>query len=212
MGPFLSTPNADSDSGTIVSLKLRDPAGLADLYDRYGRRVYSVVFRILGNVEDAEDVVQEVFLKVWTRADQIDPSIGVLAPWLLTIARNLAVDHFRSTRSRGRFIRQAPYDEGHDLVPTALSSQFSASIDRLQTFTSLPREQRQVMEFAYFQGMSQAEISERVGKPLGTVKTWVRMALCKLRKGRCIQPPQESLQRVPSCRRALETADRGRTT
>jgi RNA polymerase sigma-70 factor, ECF subfamily len=192
MWPFLSTASTDSDSGTIVSLKQGDPAGLADLYDRYGRLVYSVVFRILGNAEDAEDVVQEVFLRVWIRADQIDPSRVVLAPWLLAIARNLAVDHFRSTRSRARFIRQAPYDDRYDLVPSPLSFQFPASIDHLQTFTSLPREQRLVMEFAYFQGLSQVEISERVGKPLGTVKTWVRMALCKLRNGMCIQPPREA--------------------
>jgi RNA polymerase sigma-70 factor (ECF subfamily) len=183
----LNTANADSDSAIIASLKQRDPAAVADLYDRYGRLVYSLAFHILGNAGDAEDVAQEVFLRVWTRAHLIDSSRGLFAPWLLTVARNLAIDQFRSTRGRDRLIPQGPGD-CYDFVPGLIPFRSPDSTDVLRAFSTLPPNQRQVIEFPYFEGMSQREASERVG----TAKTWVRTALRILSEGMGTQSSQDS--------------------
>lgn len=82
----------EMDSRTIEGLKRRDPCAMKDLYDRYGRLVYSVVYRIIGNGGETEEIVQETFLRVWTRAHLIDDSRATLGPWVLAIARNLAID------------------------------------------------------------------------------------------------------------------------
>jgi RNA polymerase sigma-70 factor (ECF subfamily) len=170
-------PTADSDLQIIAGLKRRDPAALGDLYDRYGRIVYLVALRKVRNSHEAEDIVQEVFLRVWTRAHLIDNVRGTLGAWLLTVTRNLAIDHIRAC-SRHAWLEQPCVE----VIPGPVSHEFSDIVDRLSAaLTNLTHEQRRVVELAYYQGLSQTEISERVGKPLGTVKTCVRGALQRLR-------------------------------
>jgi len=171
-------PTANSDLEIIAGLKRRDPAALGDLYDRYGRLVYLVALRKVRNSHEAEDIVQEVFLRVWTRAHLIDNLRGTLVTWLLTVTRNLTIDHLRA-HSRYAWSDQSCFED----VPAPADREFSDSVDRLTAaLTNLNAKQRNVVELAYYQGLSQTEISERVGKPLGTVKSCVRAALQNLRR------------------------------
>ena len=170
-------PIADSDVHIIAGLKRRDPAALGDLYDRYGRIVYLVALRKVRNSHEAEDIVQEVFLRVWARAHLIDNFRGTLVPWLLRVTRNLTIDHLRAC-SQHSLLEQRCLE----VVPAHVDCEFSDSVDRLNAaLTNLTPEQRRVVELAYYQSLSQTEISERVGKPLGTVKSCARAALQSLR-------------------------------
>jgi RNA polymerase sigma-70 factor (ECF subfamily) len=177
MGSPLTAANTGFDLEIILGLKQRNPGAMTDLYDRYERIVYSAATRILGNAGEVQDVVQEVFLRVWMRAHLIDPSQS-LVPWLLTVTRNIAIDYLRSVRLPDRSIEQTSY--GFATAPFAVH--YLHSVDGLRALTQLTDEQRQVIKFAYFEGLSQTEISERMARPLGTVKTWTRTALAILRK------------------------------
>jgi RNA polymerase sigma-70 factor (ECF subfamily) len=152
---------------------------MSDLYDRYGRMVYSVAYRMVKNRGEAEDIVQEIFLRVWTRAHLIDDSRGTLRPWLQTIARNVVIDHIRTRDGCAWRFEPTSYDQ----VPAAACycpeiAQRRQSL--LGAIAALPAEHRRAIQFAYVEGLSQSEISERMGWPLGTVKTWVRAALGSL--------------------------------
>lgn len=183
MGQIILTTDTESDARIIEGLKCHNPCALEDLYDRYGRIVFSVVFRIIQNTGEAEEIVQEVFLRIWTRTHLIDSSRGMLGPWILTISRNLAIDYLRTTRRRHSIYA----DASHKFLPSSIHVENTASFltysgQLRDAFDNLTQEQRTVIEFAYFEGLSQTEISERMQKPLGTVKTWARTALCTLRK------------------------------
>lgn len=151
---------------------------MAKLYDKYGRIVYSVAVRILGDTGEAEEITQDVFLKVWSRAHLINLSHGSLAPWLASVARNQAIDCLRA----GRGLERRNEQTASERVPAPVEIHVSASIDYLRAFENLSYEQRQAIELAYFEGLSQSEISIRMERPLGTVKTWVRTALSVLRE------------------------------
>lgn len=169
---------AELDVQTITGLKRRDPAALRDLYDRYGRIAYSVARRYLRDSGAAEDVVQEVFLRVWMRQHLFDHVKGTLASWLLTVTRNLAIDHLRANDRNG-YLKQPSLE----FVAAPVYSELSDDVDLRAALTNLTLEERRVVQLAYFEGLSQTEISERVGRPLGTVKSCVRAALNKLRHG-----------------------------
>lgn len=167
-------------------LKARDPHTMSDLYDRYGRLTYSVICRIVRNAAAAEDLVQETFLRVWTRVQSFDQERGALGPWILTIARHRAIDYLRSIDGR----MSAGALEIDRLEHAALFTDFensALSIDRARrirsAFDKLSPNQRMVIELAYFEGLSQSEMAGRMKQPLGTVKTWVRSALKVLRDG-----------------------------
>lgn len=173
------------DAELAARLKARDPHAMADLYDRYGRLAYSLIHRIVRDAAAAEDLVQETFLRVWNRAQSFDQERGALGPWILTVARNRAIDYLRSIDGR----MSAGSVELDRLERPVLFSAFedsALSIDRTQrlrsAFEKLSPNQRMVIELAYFEGLSQTEMAERVKQPLGTVKTWVRSALKVLRE------------------------------
>jgi RNA polymerase sigma-70 factor (ECF subfamily) len=174
------------DDGALAKrLRARDPNVMGDLYDRYGRLVYSLVFRVVRNSAAAEDLVQETFLRVWNRAQSFDQERGSLGPWILTVARNRAIDYLRSTD--GRLSAGAI-----DLDQLEHPSRFrdfedsALSLDRARrlkhAFEKLTPNQKVVIEMAYYEGLSQTEMAERMQQPLGTVKTWVRTALTTLRE------------------------------
>jgi RNA polymerase sigma-70 factor (ECF subfamily) len=165
-------------------LRDRDPHVMGDLYDRFGRVVYAVIFRIVRNGATAEDLVQETFLRVWSRGQSFDAERGALGPWILTVARNRAIDHLRSTEGR----LSAGALELDRLESPALFSgleESALSLDRARrlkgAFEKLTPTQKTVIEMAYYEGLSQTEMAERMKQPLGTVKTWVRTALKTLR-------------------------------
>ena len=158
---------------------------MADLYDRYGRLAWSVIVAIVRDTSLAEDLVQETFLRVWNRIQFFEPGRGALGPWLLAIARNRAIDHIRSVASRmdrGSVeldIASHPslfVDMERELVNKDHGRLIGAALKKLNA------NQQRVIELAYYEGLSQTEMAERMGQPLGTVKTWVRTALATLRE------------------------------
>jgi len=172
------------DANLARRLKARDPHAMSDLYDRYGRLAYSIIYRVVRNPSAAEDLVQETFLRVWNRAQSFDHEKGALGPWVLAVARNRAIDYLRSIE--GRMTAGSVELDGMENPSTFSGIDESAlSIDRVRkvktAFEKLNANQREVIELAYFEGMSQTEMAERLKQPLGTVKTWVRSALKVLR-------------------------------
>ncbi len=165
-------------------LQQRDERAMVDLYDRYGRLAWSVIVAIVRDASLAEDLVQETFLRVWTRIQFFEAGRGALGPWLLAIARNRAIDHIRSVRSRmdrGSVeldVASHPslfVDMERDIFNTDHARLIGAAMKKLNA------NQQRVIELAYYEGLSQTEMAERMGQPLGTVKTWVRTALSTLR-------------------------------
>ncbi len=172
------------DPNLVRRLKAHEPKAMNDLYDRYGRMAYSLIYRIVRNSSTAEDLVQETFLRVWNRVQSFDAERGALGAWILTVARNRAIDYLRSVDGR----MEASAIELDHLERPGLFAKLDATalaIDRVRrlksAFEKLTPAQRQVIELAYYEGMSQTEMAERLKQPLGTVKTWTRSALKILR-------------------------------
>lgn len=172
------------ESDLARRLKARDPHAMADLYDRFGRIAYSVIYRIVRNAGAAEDLVQETFLRVWSRAHSFDQERGALGPWILTVARHRAIDYLRSIDGRMSAASLEIERLEHPALFEGLEND-ALSIDRARRLRAaldkLSDNQRRVIELAYFEGLSQTEMAERMRQPLGTVKTWVRSALKILR-------------------------------
>jgi RNA polymerase sigma-70 factor (ECF subfamily) len=180
---LLAIELGEGDAELVKRLQRRDPRAMAELYDRYGRLVYALILRVVRDNGIAEDLVQETFLRVWNRIQGFEAEKGALGPWLLAVARNRAIDYLRS--AGGRMRRAVELDETeHPALFTDLEKQILNS-DRVRrvkdALAKLSASQRAVIELAYFEGMSQTEIAERMGQPLGTVKTWARTALKSLR-------------------------------
>jgi RNA polymerase sigma-70 factor, ECF subfamily len=183
--PILSVLLRTRDDGPLIErLRRRDPDAMAELYDRFSRITYSVIYRMVRNQPVAEDLVQETFLRVWNRMQAFDQNRGALGPWILTVARNRSIDYLRSVDGR----MSACSVEVEKLEnPGAFCDPESSILnsDRIRSlkkaFEKLDPNQRLVLELAYFEGLSQTEMAARLGKPLGTVKTWMRNALQALR-------------------------------
>lgn len=179
-------PGGDAD--LLRRMAAGDEQALGALYDRWSPLVHSVVLRIVGDADDAEELVEETFWQAWRQAARYDASRGGISGWLVVIARSRALDRVRlrgwqraaaaeSTDAEGAAepvldvrgpLDAAEMDETRRLVRAALER--------------LPAEQRETVEMAYFRGMSQTEIAAATGQPLGTVKTRARLALQKLRE------------------------------
>ncbi len=182
---FLIGVVAGDESELIGRLRRRDPDAMADLYDRYGRVVYSVIFRVVRNAAVAEELAQESFLRAWNRGEAFDASRGRIGPWLLTIARNRAIDYLRSTagQQQAHTFELASSERVSLFVDTENKMLDQEQARRIRVaFGQLNENQRRVLEMAYFEGLSQTEMADKLGQPLGTVKTWVRTALITLRE------------------------------
>ncbi len=161
-----------------------DPDALGDLYDRYGRVVFGLLYRMLGSPEAAEEVTQDAFHSVWRRARTYHAERGSVRAWLLAIARNAAID-WRRTKGK-RLEREAAIDEAvtladeirvEDRVITALGA------ERVRAaVATLPPEQREALSLAFWSGLTQTEIAARTAAPLGTVKSRLRLGMAKLRE------------------------------
>jgi RNA polymerase sigma-70 factor (ECF subfamily) len=180
---LLALEIAEADAALVQRLQRRDPRAMAEIYDRYGRLAYSLILRVVQDTGVAEDLVQETFLRVWNRVQAFDAEKGALAPWLLAIARNRAIDYLRS--AGGRFRHAVELDETEHPSLFADFEKQLLNADRLRrvqdAMQRLSANQRTVIELAYFEGLSQSEMAERMGQPLGTVKAWARAALKQLR-------------------------------
>ena len=172
------------DRALIERLKRRDPQALAELYDRYGRIAYSLVLRVVRDQAIAEDLVQETFLRVWNRVHSIDSDRGAIGPWLLAVARNRAIDYLRSQAGRDRNAAVELDETEHAPLYGEMEAGIlmSDQVRRVKAaMDKLAPNHRAVVELAYFEGLSQTEMSAKMGQPLGTIKTWVRTALQSLR-------------------------------
>ncbi len=171
-----------SDAELVARVRSRDRAALEVLYDRYARSVYSLALSILRDPGAAEEVTQELFLHVWQYPQLYDAARGPFGPWLLRSARNRAIDVLRRrTRERQlswRLEMTTHVSDQNDPDDTALQNEAVARVR--QALAELDSGLRQVIELAYFGGLTQREIAERLGVPLGTVKTRVRTALQRL--------------------------------
>ena len=181
--------NALDDTALVRLIALSRPEALSELYDRYARLVFSLALHTLGDSGSAEEVTQDVFLRVWQKAESYQENAGRVSTWLTSIARNRSIDLLRkrSVRPEGHLIdREDPLfglsysEDGRDPEDSAgLSIEFKKVHEALKT---LPPEQRQALLLAYFYGYSHSQIAERTGEPLGTVKTRIRTGMQKLRE------------------------------
>lgn len=176
-----------TDEQLLKQLRSGQIEALEQLYDRYSTLVYSVSLRVLHDQGLAEDMTQEVFLRLWRRPRLYDPSRGRFVSWLMSVARNRAIDE---QRRRSRRLREEDADaEAIDSVQSSDRFDDPAAVATLgderaavrAAVEQLPPAQRQVIELAYFAGLTQAEIAAETETPLGTVKTRVRLAMRKLR-------------------------------
>ena len=179
---------ADEDAALVVALAADEVTALEQLYDRYSALVFSIALRVLHDNALAEDVTQEVFLRLWRQPASFDPQRGRFISWISSVARNRALDELRKlSRRRGaedqteEAVLDLPDDaRGEDPQEEAILAE---ERDRVRAaLAELPPAQRQVIELAYFSGLTQVEIAERTGDPLGTIKTRVRLGMRKLRE------------------------------
>jgi RNA polymerase sigma-70 factor, ECF subfamily len=182
-----ANPEVSPDAALVRRLLQKDVSAFEQLYDRHSRTVYSLVLRILQQAGTAEEVAQDVFFQLWRNAERYDASRGPFLPWLLTLARNRALDTLRlkSERQRRR------EDQAEELPPViAAPPEFEKQLDekrcaeKVRTLMSfLNPQQRKAIELAYFEGLSHSEIAEALKEPLGTVKSWIRNGLLRLKEG-----------------------------
>jgi RNA polymerase sigma-70 factor (ECF subfamily) len=181
----------DTDLGLFSRIAVRDETALADLYDRHSRLAYSVIVRILRSSSDAEDVLQETFVRVWSRAETYDARLGSPAAWLMRIARNRAIDRLRAKRVRGDIaVEQGTGPDGEvDRLPEPATRETPEVVLQEKTtaralrtaMVALSVAQRELIEAAFFEGYTHQELSTRFGVPLGTVKTRIRAGLTAMR-------------------------------
>ena len=178
--------DVSSDAALVQQLLRRDVRAFEKLYDRHSRIVYGLVLRILQQASTAEEVVQDVFLQLWRNASQYQSSRGPFVPWLLTLARNRALDNLRlkSERQRRR------EDQTEELPQIAQTPAYEQALDEKRRaeavrslMSSLSAPQKKAIEMAYFEGLSHSEIAEAMHEPLGTVKSWIRNGLIRLKEG-----------------------------
>lgn len=165
----------------MARLQAGDERGLEGLYDRHADLLYSVIFRIVKSAATAEEVLQEAWVQAWRSARSYDPARGAVGAWLVTLARSRAIDRLRSEGSRRRVESEAALDPPEPIADaSAEAAQRQRSERVLAALGTLEPHHRQVLEMAYYAGMSQTEIAGRMNAPLGTVKSWTRQALSKL--------------------------------
>jgi len=178
------SPSRTDDKELVRAIVERKEEAVAELYDRFSSLLMALAYRVLGNAQDAEEILQETFLQVWNQAARYDPSRSSVSTWLVLITRSRSIDRLRSRQVQQRTVTAAQQEK-----PTSHTSPTGVGDVLLQErqkrlgeeMSQLPPEQRQVLELAFFGGSTQSEIAEQTGIPLGTVKTRTLLAMKKLR-------------------------------
>jgi RNA polymerase sigma-70 factor, ECF subfamily len=168
-----------SDLYLLELVRARDPSAMAALFDRYGGMVFSIALRVLREPSSAEDVMQEVFIRLWENSEAFVTGRGSLAGWLAVVSRNRAVDVLRRRRSSDS-VEEIVLPTNTDLASEAERNIMMEKVRRV--FGNLPPDQQRSLEMAFFEGLSHSEIAAQTGTPLGTVKTRIRSALISLRE------------------------------
>jgi RNA polymerase sigma-70 factor (ECF subfamily) len=171
-----------SDAQLVTAIARFSEVALAEVYRRHGGAVFGLAKRVMGSATEAEDVTQEVFLRLWNEPDRFDPARGSLRSFLLAQSHGRAVDAIRSSSSRRRReardafdTAQSSYDLQHEVWDLALADQVSSAMG------SLPDEERRVIELAYFDGRTYREVARMLGQPEGTVKSRIRNGMRRMR-------------------------------
>lgn len=183
-------PSAETTEGLLQRVAEGDHAAFAEFYDRVAPQVYGLIRKVLRDPAQSEEVAQEVLLEVWRTAPRYDPSKSNATTWTLTMAHRRAVDRVRSEQaSRDRTERMAAREGGRDVdeVVEAVESRFETQQVR-RALNGLSDLQRQAIELAYYGGYSYPEVAEKLGAPLGTVKTRLRDGLIRLREAMAVAP------------------------
>jgi RNA polymerase sigma-70 factor (ECF subfamily) len=176
------------DVALLQRIGSRDPAAVGDLYDQYSHLLLAVIVRILRNRSDAEEVLQEVFIRVWTRAEMYNERLGRPGAWLVRIARNRAIDRLRLRRARGDSREMPPDETGREPAavtsptPELLTQSAETGESVRDALAALPQEQRTLIEAAFWDGYTHSELADRFGLPLGTVKTRIRAGMTRMRE------------------------------
>src|SRR5688500_18191667 len=160
-----------------------DVSAFEALYDRHASTIYALLLRILCNADDAQEVLQETFVKAWTSAKMFDAMRGSEIAWLISIARSRGIDRLRSRKIRGDREDEA----GREMSIRTSTTRSDPAVQAQERIAvrgallELPEAQRTALELAYFEGLSQSEIAARLGEPLGTIKTRMQLGMKKLR-------------------------------
>lgn len=192
-GAVLSESSHAVDLRLLQGVARGDTTALGDLYDRHHRFVFGLILRIVRSPSDAEEVLQEVFVRVWTKAETYNERLGCPAAWLTRIARNRAIDRVRARRARGEHLPPAgdPEDLARESArslpavtretPERLAHDAATATTIHDALRQLPAGQRELIEAAFFDGYTHQELAARFGLPLGTVKTRIRSGLMAMR-------------------------------
>jgi RNA polymerase sigma-70 factor (ECF subfamily) len=189
--PLAAEEDLAPDRELVGRLAAGDESALASLYDRHGKTLYGLAYRILTDREDAEEVVMDAFTQAWRGAGSYSAERGSVAAWLVVLVRSRALDRLRSRERRQRALGRAALVDplapspgmGAGPLPSDAGAERGERRERvLAVLASLPESQRRCIELAYYDGLTQTEIAERLAEPLGTVKTRVRLGLMKLRE------------------------------
>jgi RNA polymerase sigma-70 factor, ECF subfamily len=179
-----------SDLNLLQRIAARDTAALAELYDRHSRLLFSLILRIVRDRGEAEDILQEAFVRVWNRAEIYDPRVGGPVPWIVRVARNRAIDRIRARRVRATVDAPAsdlaavePTPDTRIQSPEAAVLEAERRVKLTDALAGLPVEQRKLIEAAFFEGYTHSELATRFGLPLGTVKTRIRAGMIAMRQG-----------------------------
>jgi RNA polymerase sigma-70 factor (ECF subfamily) len=177
---------ARTDRTLIGALARGDVDALASLYDRYVGELFAIALRILGDAADAEEVVADTFTRAWQSADRYDAARGSVAGWLVTMVRSRAIDRLRSRRARETASRMAQPQEQHaspaaSADPERDTSRAEYRVHVRRALNELSEDQRAAVDLALYAGFSHSEIADRLGVPLGTIKTRIRSAMQKLK-------------------------------
>ena len=163
----------------------QDEKSLEMLYDRYGRLIYSLALRIVGTTSDAEEITQEVFLKLWKKAGSYDSSKGSPFSWVVAIARRHAIDRTRSKNFKGKQ-NETTLDAVNNMTANTDVTDTVIMTEEARTMRNavkrLPTQDRVIVELAYFEGLTHSQIAAKLKQPLGTVKTRLRHGIMELRK------------------------------
>ena len=179
-----------TDLSVLQRIAVRDTAALAELYDRHSRLLFGLILRIVRDRGEAEDILQEAFMRVWTRAETYDAQMGGPLPWIVRVARNCAIDRLRARRVRAVVHASAiDFSEVETTAPATSIQTPEATVliaEQRRTLTGalagLPAEQRHLIEAAFFEGYTHSELAQRFELPLGTVKTRIRAGMSAMRK------------------------------
>lgn len=179
--------NSNSDEQLLRRIQDGDFEAVEQLYNRYNRTAFALALRVLTDPEGAEDVVQEVFLRIWRQPGYYDPARGRFPTWLMSVVRNLCIDQIRKRRHQGVSLDQEESQEHLNFLAEKalpLEEEVWSKLRRdsvRKAMSGLPDEQRKMIELAFFGGYTHQEIAERTGQPLGTVKSRIRQGLLKLK-------------------------------